>query len=286
MDKISKYNEELKTLNISFRAFGPWTKGSEQNLMFKCPEGHEFSANKYRMRKGLIKCPSCLGHYRRRDHTGYENDLLAIESDLYPIEEYKGNKIKIKHQCVEGHIVEIRPDNVLMGAGCKVCKGKTPYTNETFDEELKNRGLFRLSRIGDIFGVNNKSKFRCNSCNHEWMTLPYSVLNGSGCPECAIFGFNRGEPAYLYYVKLSNNDKTYYKIGVTNKDPKHRFKHTKLVVEFIKIKYFDRGANAELEENKILVEFKKHRVTDKEFLPQGGYTELFNVDIRDHGFEI
>lgn len=279
LDKVDKYNSELEALGITFRAFGRWTREKETNLMFKCVEGHEFSANKYRMRKGLVKCPSCAGGMRRRNHEGYENDLLAIESPLFPIEEFVGTDKKIKHECVEGHIVNVLPSSVLQGSGCVVCAGFLAYTNETFMAELHRRGLFKARLGEDLHGIKYKTKFICNSCEHEWKTLPAEILKGTGCPSCAIFGFNRGEAAYLYYVKLSNGVKTYYKIGVTNKDPKYRFKNTTLAVEFLKIQWFERGANAELEERKILVQFKDFLVKDKEFLPQGGYTELFSEDV-------
>lgn len=279
LDKIDKYNSELEALGITFRAFGRWNREKETNLMFKCVDGHEFSANKYRMRKGLVKCPSCAGGMRRRSHEGYENDLLAIESPLFPIEEFAGVSKKLKHECIEGHVTSPTPHSVLAGAGCYLCHQRAMYTNETFMAELHRRGLFRVRLGEDIHGIKYKTKFICNSCEHEWATTPHNVLAGTGCPSCAIFGFNRGEAAYLYYAKLSDGTKTYYKIGVTNKDPKYRFKNTTLAVEFLKIQWFERGANAELEERKILVQFKDFLVKDKEFLPQGGYTELFGEDV-------
>lgn len=68
----------------------------------------------------------------------------------------------------------------------------TKYTNETFDELIKNRSLIRL---GNYTGIKNKIDFKCTKCNYIWNVSPNSIINAkTNCPQC--FG----------NVKLTNED--------------------------------------------------------------------------------
>lgn len=281
--KKEKYAQKLRDAGIEFEVVGRYLSTPEgyRNQEFRCSKGHEVWGSRARMLKGQVKCPSCpeYGH-RRRDHKGYENELLEMEATRFPIEQYKGALIPILHQCQEGHIHKVSPKSVLSGADCLECQGTLRYTNETFDKKLIELKIYQHSRISDINGIHNKIKLKCHTCDNEWETLAQNILKGSGCPNCAIFGFNKSKPAHLYYVRLEKDDKTYYKIGVTNKDPAKRFNNCPgLKVKILLLEYFDRGANALFKEQKILETYKEFNVKDKDFLPQGGYTELFVKDV-------
>ena len=60
---------------------------------------------------------------------------------------------------------------------------------------------------------------------------PDTHLKGSGCPSCAVTGFDRNKPGTLYY--LSINDGEAYKIGITNRTVQQRY--TNLDLESITI---------------------------------------------------
>ena len=48
--------------------------------------------------------------------------------------------------------------------------------------------------------------------------------NQSGCPDCAVSGFNPNMPGTLYYIAVSaDNRQTLYKIGITNLSVEKRF---------------------------------------------------------------
>ena len=279
--KLERYNQKLADAGISFIAIKPFKSTPEayRNQEFVCSEGHEIFGSRANALKGKLKCPTCpSGGHRRRSHEGYEAELFELESDLYPTEKYQGANTKITHVCLEGHKLVVSPKAVLNMKGCPYCLGHK-VNNETFDKKLQDKGI-RYIRVGDYINSLSKTTFKCYFCDQTWETSPSNVLyNQTGCPYCAAFGFNRGKPAWLYYVRLDDGDRTYYKIGVTNKDPSLRFKHVPLKVTILAKEYFIEGTNAELKEQKILEEYKEYRVSDKEFLPSGGYTELFNKDV-------
>ena len=58
-------------------------------------------------------------------------------------------------------------------------------TNDEFLLELNNinKNVLPLELYN---GANNKILFRCLICGYEWRTNPCNILNGKGCPKCAI----------------------------------------------------------------------------------------------------
>ena len=154
---------------------------------------------------------------RMKTHSEYEDELFLIQSDSYPLEEYKGATTPILHTCIE---------------------------------------------------------------DHKWEAAPSDILKGRNCPECAIYGFNPGKPAILYYIKISHLDNIFYKIGVTNRTIEERFSLDKeKVIEILNIIHYETGLEAKEAEKEILNKYKEHRVFKKNFLKSGGNTELFNIDI-------
>lgn len=73
-------------------------------------------------------------------HEQYDNYLCEIEAPLYPIEKYKGNKVKIKHECINGHVTNITPLDVKnKKSDCSQCSG-AKHSLESFNEVLKAQG--------------------------------------------------------------------------------------------------------------------------------------------------
>lgn len=127
--------------------------------------------------------------------------------------------------------------------------------------------------------VNNKTPIlhEC-SRSHRWLVRPKHVLEGRGCPTCSKNGFDPNKPAILYYIKITHENLTYYKIGVTNNSVDERFHadRDKLIESIRQIK-FDLGYDALILEREILKSYP--RITIKDFLKSGGNTELFETDV-------
>ncbi len=116
-------------------------------------------------------------------------------------------------------------------------------------------------------------------CPHHgsFWQLPKVHLSGSGCPQCAITGFNPAKPAILYY--LYHIKSKYFKSGITNRTLKERFGLRLNEFEIIDIEKFSIGADAYKKEQELLIEHTEHRVTLDSFLGNGG-TEFFDEDVR------
>ena len=58
-------------------------------------------------------------------------------------------------------------------------------TNHIVDQRLveNNRPIKRLEAYKN---AHTSIKWLCLKCNHKWKTMPYIILNGSGCPKCGF----------------------------------------------------------------------------------------------------
>ena len=62
---------------------------------------------------------------KQKTNEQYIKELKNINPNVIPLEEYKGAKNKIKHQCdICGHIWEVTPSHLLCGTHCPNCDNK------------------------------------------------------------------------------------------------------------------------------------------------------------------
>lgn len=87
-------------------------------IKHKCKYGHIYEQTPSSNLKG-IGCPICSG-LKKKTPEEYYSECKSKGYDL-PIEDYRGNKVRIKHVCKKGHIYEQRPNNHLQGASCPIC---------------------------------------------------------------------------------------------------------------------------------------------------------------------
>lgn len=180
---------------------------------------------------------------------------------------------------------EQRPANHLAGKGCGLCGNV-------------NRGL--LSR-GNTEKFIKKAKLKYgelydySKTEYITSTLPITViclehgafsitpenhLQGTGCPKCAVHGFNKTKPAYLYYLKITTEDnQILYKIGITNRTVNERFQLKDLQkIEIVKQKLYSSGEDAYNWEQKLLKMYQNYKYKGPDILSSGN-TELFTEDI-------
>ena len=55
------------------------------------------------------------------------------------------------------------------------------WSNDRMDDLIADR---TYTRISDVDRWNDKVKFRCNICGHEFEATPNNISQGSGCPVC------------------------------------------------------------------------------------------------------
>jgi len=120
----------------------------------------------------------------------------------------------------------------------------------------------------------------CSEHGSFWQS-PINHSRGSGCPGCAVSGFDQTKPATLYYLALLTDDnETLYKIGITNLSVHKRFPNVDLErIRTLKIWQFDHGVDAAGEEIRILREFEDDQYIGPDVLVGAGNTELFVRDL-------
>lgn len=157
-------------------------------LTWKCSEGHIWETIPKHVRKGAW-CPVCS----RKSENRRSYEALTLEN-LKKIAESKGAKClsdvyvnkstKIKFECSEGHIFEMRPAEIQRGSWCKYCAGKHKNSIEKMHEIAETRkGKCLSTSYKNVF---TKLKWQCAN-GHEFEAIPKHVLNGHWCPNCTVY---------------------------------------------------------------------------------------------------
>ena len=163
-----------------------------------------------------------------------------IHNKVYDYSEtvYTGIKDKLKIICSNHGEFTQRADHHLTGFGCSKCSNCQQHTTESFIEKSKKLH-------GDKYCY-NESRYKANSVkvgikcriHGSFKMLPYSHMNeGQGCPKCGKInsGFtkslfikrcseNNNGLGILYVIRCFNETESFYKVGITTKTIKARFK--------------------------------------------------------------
>lgn len=170
---------------------------------------------------------------------------------------------------------------LFIGQGCFRCAEKGKFlSQEQAAERLKKSSNGKIVPIGKYERTTNRWAVQCIECNHQWMALPRSLFNGSGCGKCIPHGFQIDKPGILYYLRILNpNGPPIYKIGVTNRTVGERFERDRSKVTILETVQFENGKEALEMEKEILREYKSLRYYGPNVLLDGGNDELFKCDI-------
>ena len=129
-------------------------------------------------------CAQCAGNVRftldelqkrvSRNHPG-----ITLSDEI------KNQKSRIKCHCSDcGHSWETSVASLAMGHGCPVCAGNAKPTQDEFVQAVKKANP-NVEIIGKYINSKTNVLTRCKVCGNEWMALPSSLKNGSGCRKCA-----------------------------------------------------------------------------------------------------
>ena len=150
-----------------------------------------------------------------KTHETYINELHERNPGIECLESYAGATVKILHRCREcGHEWLVRPYTLVCKnpRGCPHCaavkagRANQSYTTETFADALL--GVHpEIKLAGSYSSSHAKANFICTRCGHEWKAMPYSVLQGHGCPRCAKSGTSFMEQVILGAFRLALGDK-------------------------------------------------------------------------------
>jgi hypothetical protein len=227
-------------------------------------------------------CPKCVN--KGLDIIERVKKFREVHGDRYDysLVEYIKTSIKVNIICHTHGIFPQTPSSHLQGRGCPKCaNGHVPTTKECkekFREVHGDRYDYSLVEY-----INSCTKVNIICAIHGiFPQTPDSHLQGCGCPKCADMA--RQTMMYegsgiLYYIKITRDGKTYYKIGVTKHDVETRFKQEKNIqIEELQTTYYEDVVQAYEEEMLIKEKFFQYTTRDK-VLDLGGNSEVYDVDV-------
>lgn len=249
-----------------------------------CPIHGEFQqvASAHLSGKG---CNKCANNSRGPKCSTEDFVKKAIKVHLhtydYDLVEYVNSRDHIIIICKSHGPFKQVPKDHLQGNGCPTC-GFIKTTNSTRDTKtsfvLKAKNLhgdkYSYSKVNYI-NAHTKVQLQC-SIHGIFEQTPNHHLNGTGCPSCAITGFDSNKPAILYYLSINNGQA--YKIGITNRTVEKRFYDELDKIKVLKIWDYPIGIDAYKTEQFFLKKFSAYKYTGPDLLSSGN-TELFNKDI-------
>jgi len=181
LDVYSK--EELKLLqsiaeNMGGLCLSEKYTDSITKMKWQCKVGHIWEARSANIKQGHW-CPYCAGMVKLTIKDMQK--LAGKKGGKCLSNEYKGNKIKLKWQCKEGHIWEAKP-NAILYYWCPHCAGVAKLTIEDMQKLAESKGGKCLSE--EYNGNKFKLTWRCKE-GHVWEAHPNAVKTGHWCPVCA-----------------------------------------------------------------------------------------------------
>ena len=242
---------------------------SEHGVFLQEPSSHKSGA----------ACPKCAREKSLLTQEEVIEQFRAVHGDRYDysLVDYKEVYTPVKIICPVHGVFEQVPNGHKTGRGCQDCGGSKRLTTE--------QAIAAFMQVhGDKYDysqvkyVRSKDKVTIICPTHGPFKMePANHLQGQVCPSCADWGFNKAEPAILYYLRIKGTSLT--KIGITNRSVPERFKRYDLEkIEIIKIWEFEAGQAAWDIEQSILKHYKAFKYTGKPVLSSGN-TEVFDRDI-------
>jgi len=258
-----------------------------------CPNHGLFSQRVMSHLKGF-GCDRC-GRLSKAKKLGHSSQRFLEDAQKahgnkyeYSLVEYTNALTNVTITCpYHGHFPQ-KPANHTRGTGCPKCGDesaamiRTRTTDEFIQEAKEVHGnLYDYSKV-QYNSSHKKVEIGC-LIHGSFRQSPVNHVRGnkSGCPGCALSGFDQTKPGLLYYIAVKSNDgKTLYKIGITNLSIERRFPVAdRSRIRVVKIWQFDIGHYAMERETIILNQFARYRYHGPAILRGSGNTELFIKDV-------
>ncbi len=248
---------------------------------------------------------------KKLTHEDYLQKLLNNNIKVIPLEQYINTRTKILHKCTCNNEWDISPNNILKGTKCLECGVKIVSKSKMKDvrkliKEAKEKFNNKFS-YSNIKTLSEKLTITCPE-HGEYENLIVNHLNSeNGCRLCNhkklgkinsirlkdVDGFHswnkkvyKNRKTILYYIQVNG----IYKIGITvynksiEKSIKSRYRgdiKNGVIISIIKTKIYEDGIEAYIAEQTIKEKFSDFRYKAGDMNWFGGYTELFEKDIRN-----
>jgi hypothetical protein len=208
---FKKFLSEQTNISMVSEFYNMCTKVS-----FKCNDcSNTWEAKPTKIKRGISGCHNCtikkvfepMIEKSKKEFFSY----LETRDDIKLIGKYEKANIKVNIQCTVCDLVwKIMPTTIKSNnSGCPNChikikaqKAKMNYKKDFLESINKNK---KVVLIGEYIDSITKTKFKCSSCSHAWMTRPSDIKLGiSSCVKCSPFTISKGEYFIEEYL-LKNN---------------------------------------------------------------------------------
>ena len=204
--------------------------GCNEKRSWKCEYGHnwETQVNTRTQGKG---CPYCAGRYIWIGFNDLKSQKPEVAKEAHgwdPETIHLGSNKRLEWKCSLGHIFKAvvsdrAGDDPKRQTACPVCTNRQVLSGFNdlkthFPELASEADGWDSTKV--IQGAAARKSWICEK-GHKWKTTVALRCNvGTGCPECADYGFNKGKPSWFYLMERPGEQQ----FGITN-DIKERMTH-------------------------------------------------------------
>jgi Probable Zinc-ribbon domain len=197
------------------------TAGSHKKVAWICrrDDTHRWTAVMRSRAANGNGCPICAG---QKILVGF-NDLAtthpAVASEAVgwdPTTVTRGTMKVYPWKCDQGHVWQAGVSTRVKGHGCSVCTNQTVQVGvndlKTRFPDIAAQAIdFDTSTVGT--GSSVVLSWQCEK-NHVWETTVRARTTGSGCPACAVTGYDPSLEGWLYLIE--HPDRRMLKLGISN----------------------------------------------------------------------
>lgn len=187
---------------------------------FRCDNGHTWhtsTANVIHQKSGCSKCYHTITKPKQRTktHKQYVSEVKERHAGYIKVVGiYKNAKLKIRHKCLRCNTSFMsRPSDVLTTEfGCETCSyivrgDERRLGSRVIKQKTHKRHGNKYKWLEDPVCANEKYLIRCNTCKHEWRTLPCTIYNkqkGKGCPVCFLYTHDFAQKGRKEFILAGN----------------------------------------------------------------------------------
>lgn len=169
---------------------------SKYKTQFKCLICGEIFESNFEYLKNAtdrVGCSKCnQKRIKLQNHNVRYDKLMSKKSDDVDIISFDSDTKNVKCQCkLCKEIYETSYNSLIQGSKHKSCSAKIASKSAmlTDDEIRKRLSIINKDIEVDLSNYGNsnvKLKCRCKICNNEWFSYSKNLIQGRGCPVCAV----------------------------------------------------------------------------------------------------
>lgn len=119
--------EKVNEILPGYTVVGPY-KNNKTDIAAVCDKGHKYQVKPKKMLIGH-KCNLC-SPTKQSNTEEFVNKLILVSPTIKVVGEYTNNKVRIAVECRKGHVFYAKPNNLLNGSNCPLCKHPRKKENQ------------------------------------------------------------------------------------------------------------------------------------------------------------